>query len=553
LKPCFKIFLLLFIFPGVGLGEESLDQLTRKAEEGDVASQYLLGCRFFNGVEEGHKDYPRAVEWFQKAADEGHSGAQSFLGFMYVTACGVSPDVESGMEWLQKSAAQTNEQAQYYLGSFHEMGRGVEPDRFEAMDWYMKAAKQGHLQSKKELRRLRKTIDTARDAVVSNEWWNLSFDELKTSAEQGDSDAQRHLGIRYKGYGGTEIDFEKSLYWLGKAAAQTNMSAHYSLSRLYGYATNVTVNQAFHHCSVSAEGGYRRAQCALGRYFRDGFGAAPDRTQALHWFMQAKKAGDSSAGKSIYSLIKGDAGFSETGSFFRLPSDEYSPAPIELTIRDMDNEKRVVRLVGYDLETRMVETDYHYGGSCLLPVAAFDKKSRSVLENEASHKAFEKITVHITQRKLSRDECERSGRIFGEKGSSDYDYEGFLYTLKFKNHGEISLKGLDIECRFFYEKESQVTSSYGIVTETKRTLKESRSSKIIWLGADRERTLEIPPFILESYDTDSGIYYADGTPTMIDEDPLGLWVRVNYETVDEYIVYRDFFRPGALSSKVSWY
>jgi membrane-associated protease RseP (regulator of RpoE activity) len=71
----------------------------------DAEAQFALGGRYLigNGVAQ---DYGKAVEWFQKAADQGFAPAQFFLGRMYAYGRGVAKDERKAAELLQKAAAQ---------------------------------------------------------------------------------------------------------------------------------------------------------------------------------------------------------------------------------------------------------------------------------------------------------------------------------------------------------------------------------------------------------------------------------------------------------------
>ena len=55
-------------------------------------------------------DYDKAVELYQKAADQGYYLGQSNLGFMYQEGLGVDQDDEKAIEWYQKSLDQEFQQ-----------------------------------------------------------------------------------------------------------------------------------------------------------------------------------------------------------------------------------------------------------------------------------------------------------------------------------------------------------------------------------------------------------------------------------------------------------
>ena len=73
-------------------------------------------------------------------AEQGHSDAQHYLGFMYRTSRGVPRDFELAAHWFRKAADQGHAGAQSDLGFMYENGRGVPQDDTLAAHWYRKAA-----------------------------------------------------------------------------------------------------------------------------------------------------------------------------------------------------------------------------------------------------------------------------------------------------------------------------------------------------------------------------------------------------------------------------
>ena len=564
LKPFCKFFkkcVLLIICVGLHLpafaGENSSEPdyktLCLKADEGDAESQYLLGRRFYQGTAETGLNNTKAAEWFRKAAEKEHAGAMASLGYMQVTGRGVPPDVEAGLKLLHQAAEKNEASAKNYLGRIYELGRGVKPDRFEAMDWYMKASSQGNKEAKKRLAWMRHTADAARKGTVSNEWWTVPMEDLARRAEQGDAKAEEYLGHRYMGYGGTEFDREKAVYWLEKSAAQTNQSAHYGLSQLYESGTNVLPEKAFEHVAIAANGGYRAAQRTLGEYYRDGFGTKPDRAKALHWLCLAEQAGDDLAGESLLSLVQGWATFQKSGKS-RVLSEDYSSPRIDLSIRDLDNQERTVEFIKYDPETKQVKTDYRFGSSDMLPLSAFSTNSHPIIQNAFKKQVFDNdLRMEITEESLSREDCENLGHISGTRGPCRYECDGVVYRLKISNDAKgCILQDLDVETRCYYERIEQWAGKDGISGKPKKFQKhEKKSLKVTKLGLGSIYDFKTDPLVVESYDTDGGIYLSDA-PTELKSKILGIRVRVSCKMADGSTIYRDFCEPSSLESKVKW-
>ena len=56
-----------------------MQELRKKAEQGIPAAQFALGAKYANG-EDLTQNYPVAVKWFSKAAEQGHVLAAATLG-----------------------------------------------------------------------------------------------------------------------------------------------------------------------------------------------------------------------------------------------------------------------------------------------------------------------------------------------------------------------------------------------------------------------------------------------------------------------------------------
>ena len=67
-----------------------------------------------DGVE---KDPAQAIEWFRKAAEQGHALAQAKLGLAYLLGQGVAADPVEAWMWLDLSRSSGNDEAQKLLAS----------------------------------------------------------------------------------------------------------------------------------------------------------------------------------------------------------------------------------------------------------------------------------------------------------------------------------------------------------------------------------------------------------------------------------------------------
>jgi len=85
--------------------------LVRKAEKGDAAAQYQLGCQYRQGTHV-EKNYAKALQWFEKAAFQGHVEAQHRVAICYNNGEGTLPDRFKAYAWYLIAAKNGNEYAQ---------------------------------------------------------------------------------------------------------------------------------------------------------------------------------------------------------------------------------------------------------------------------------------------------------------------------------------------------------------------------------------------------------------------------------------------------------
>ncbi|MCG8324125.1 MAG: hypothetical protein MI673_01295, partial [Thiotrichales bacterium] len=97
---------------------------------------------FGDGV---RKDYKKAAEYFQQAAEQGHAAAQYRLGIAYAYGEGVQQDPEQSIMWYRKAAQQGNQTAQRTLASMYLDGNGVPRDKVMAHAWFSVVADSGNV------------------------------------------------------------------------------------------------------------------------------------------------------------------------------------------------------------------------------------------------------------------------------------------------------------------------------------------------------------------------------------------------------------------------
>ncbi|KAG0315712.1 hypothetical protein BGZ97_007914 [Linnemannia gamsii] len=145
---------------GLGLGvtqnfTTAMEWFVKSAEQGNPRGQTSLGLMF----KDGHgapQDFPEAMKWFLKAANEhGHAEAQVEVGMLYEVGGGVRQNYSAAMMWYKKAVDQGYDDAQFRIGDLYCYGQGVPQSFSMARYWYSKAAENGHVEAKENLREIK--------------------------------------------------------------------------------------------------------------------------------------------------------------------------------------------------------------------------------------------------------------------------------------------------------------------------------------------------------------------------------------------------------------
>lgn len=142
---------------GIGTGKDvakAVQLYHSAAEHGYPEAQNLMGILYSTGADGVTEDDKQALDWFQKAADQGFAKAEKNLGDMYFFGHGIDKDFAQALTWYGKAADQQFADAQFRLGFMYEKGLGVDPNNQTAIDQYTKAVRNGSVDAQRALDRL---------------------------------------------------------------------------------------------------------------------------------------------------------------------------------------------------------------------------------------------------------------------------------------------------------------------------------------------------------------------------------------------------------------
>ena len=158
------------------------ETLAGRAEAGDAAAQFDLAVRYAEGGA-GPRNYELAVQWYEKAAQQGLAVAEYRLGSLYEKGVGVGKDVQRAKDLYQRAAEKGNTRAMHNLGVL--AAEGGKPNYTSAALWFGKAAEYGVRDSQYNLAvLLARGLGLPKDLVKSYTWFAIV-------AAAGDADAAR--------------------------------------------------------------------------------------------------------------------------------------------------------------------------------------------------------------------------------------------------------------------------------------------------------------------------------------------------------------------------
>lgn len=186
--------------------KEGLNQLIKRAEEGDSKAIFELGRMHEKGYETIEKDSVKSITLLKKAASQGYAPAMNYLGYRYYLGEGIEKNTDSTLYWIRKAAFMDDLTAAGNLGYLLTEGEGVIHNEEEALDWLAIAADGGIVQAQYEMVELAKKIKTGKAYAL--------------------------LGDAYSKGQGVEYDHEKSMDYFHKGAMEGNPSAQFVIAEL---------------------------------------------------------------------------------------------------------------------------------------------------------------------------------------------------------------------------------------------------------------------------------------------------------------------------------
>ena len=240
-------------------------ELKEEADKGNAEAQYKLAGEYedhsmmnfgykWENLEERYRSYHRkAIEWYTKAADQGHRGAMVSLAWIYKRGRGVPQDYKKAFELYSKAAEKGSTTAMIELAEQYSKGQGVEVNGEKAVELYKNCIE--------------------------------SYKKQGGSKTSEQTEAENALGNMYFNGYGVKKDYKEAFKWFKEAGENTGMLyASYDLGYMYenGYGTKQDYKKAV-ECYKSANS-YYKAVYRLAYLYEHGLGVEKDTKKALELY-----------------------------------------------------------------------------------------------------------------------------------------------------------------------------------------------------------------------------------------------------------------------------
>ena len=110
------------------------------ARKGDPEAQSRLARAALLAPERSKEETREAIEWLERAAEAGHTGAMIHLGKLYKSGIGTPQNYDLAVRWLGDAARAGSAEGMVEFGRLHRSGVGVKQDAVQAYVWFNRAA-----------------------------------------------------------------------------------------------------------------------------------------------------------------------------------------------------------------------------------------------------------------------------------------------------------------------------------------------------------------------------------------------------------------------------
>lgn len=235
-------------------------------------------------------------------AQKGMPEMQVNVAQLYLFGIGVEKNEQQALYWLEQAEKNGGDQygfCYYQLGRLYEYGN-LKPQNYQkAIEYYQFSINKDNAFAKTELGKM----------YLYGKGVDINYDKAKTlflQAESVDSYAAAELGLMYLLGKGVKTNLENAIYWLKKAAENSDDPNVYFLLAS-AYQEYKQHSEAIYWFQEAANQNDAQALNVLAEYFAEGIHITQNSNTAIELYTKAAELGNSSAQTSLgYHYLAGD-------------------------------------------------------------------------------------------------------------------------------------------------------------------------------------------------------------------------------------------------------
>lgn len=183
----------------------------QSAQSNNLEATYRLGVWFGENKDPASRDYLKAKNYLELAADRGHANAFANLGYMYESGRGVKKNNEVALNYYKKAVKKNSAMGLNNLANFYFYGTVVDQNIAKAIELYKRAAE---LNDDRAMVNLGKIY---RDGIGVPVDFSKAFALFEKAALVGFKQAMIELADMYANGFGTDKNEQKAQEWQYKA------------------------------------------------------------------------------------------------------------------------------------------------------------------------------------------------------------------------------------------------------------------------------------------------------------------------------------------------
>ncbi len=261
----------------VALENLSLEDMEEVANNGDQAAMEHLATAYLNGEDGVDENPEKAYFWFVKLAETGDDRAMFNVGLFTAKGYGTERDFVKAAEWMQRAADNGDEDAEECAAEYRKLAEAIDK------------AKDGDAQAQAGLAGgLMKLGGSLEQAGEGNDW-KESVMWAEKAVAQGNPDGCWVLALAYHHGRGVDEDIPKAIKLYQKGAEAGSPACQHNLGCEYMSGINVKkdAHKGFELIKKAAEQGYGFAMRDLGKCYQFASGTPGNMKTAVEWYEKA--------------------------------------------------------------------------------------------------------------------------------------------------------------------------------------------------------------------------------------------------------------------------